>query len=255
MRIDRTAALITGGASGLGAGTAEVLAAAGAKVALLDMNLEKAGETAARVGGIAVRCDVADEDSVLGAIAEAEGRQGPARILVNCAGIGPHMKLLRKAGPHPLDMFAKVIAINLIGTFNASRFAADRMAKLDPLEDGERGVIVNTASVSAFDSPGGGVAYAASKAGVVGMTLPMARDLSPYGIRVVTISPGPFETPLYRTMPDEMTDKLVSYSLFPHRAGRAAEFGGLVRHIVENVMLNAENIRLDAGNRPPATYV
>ena len=254
MRIDGEAALVTGGASGLGAGTAAALLAAGARVALLDVDLERAQETAQRAGGLAVRCDVTDEDSVLGAIAEAERCNGAARILVNCAGIGPHMKLLRRAGPHPLDIFVKVLSVNLIGTFNCCRLAANRMAELEPLAEGERGVIVNTASVSAFDSPAGGCAYAASKAGVVGMTLPMARDLSAHGIRVVTISPGPFETPLYRTMPDEMTEKLVDHSLFPHRAGRPEEFGAMVRHIVENAMLNAENIRLDAGNRPPRSY-
>jgi len=254
MRIEGQAALVTGGASGLGAGTARALAEAGAKVALLDLSAEKAAEVAAEVGGIALACDVADEASVARAVDAAAERHGPARILVNCAGIGPHMKLIRKSGPHPLEMFQRVIAVNLTGTFNCARYAAFAMAALAPLEGGERGVIVNTASVSAFDSPGGGSAYGASKAGVVGMTVPMARDLAPFGIRVMTISPGPFETPLYRTMPDEMTAKLASCNIWPQRAGYPSEFGGLVRHICENQMLNAQNIHLDGGNRPPSTY-
>ena len=255
MQLAGVAAVITGGASGLGAGTAEVLAEAGAKVALIDLDGARAAETAAAVGGVAIGADVTDAADVAAALAEAADSHGPARILVNCAGIGPHNRTLRQSGPHPLDLFERVVAVNLTGSFNCSRLAADAMAKLDPLDDGERGVIVNTASISAFDSPAGGAAYAASKAGVVGMTLPMARDLAPHGIRVMSISPGPFSTPLFHTMPDDMTTRLVTYSAFPSRAGRPREFGALVQQIVENPMLNGDVIRLDAANRPPASYV
>ena len=255
MKINGLAAIVTGGASGLGAGTAEVLAAAGARVAVLDVNEGLAAETAAKVGGIAASCDVTDEADVIAALDKAARAHGPAQIVVNCAGIGPHNKTLRRTGPHPLDLFEKVVAINLTGTFNVSRLAAAAMAEMEPTAGGERGVIVHTASISAFDSPAGGAAYAASKAGVVGMTLPMARDLAPHGIRVVSIAPGPFSTPLFHTMPDDMTERLTTYSPFPGRAGRPAEFGSLVQQIVENPMLNGETIRLDAANRPPASYV
>ncbi len=249
------AAIVTGGASGLGAGAATVLIEAGARVALIDLNADQLAETAAELGALAAPADVTSEAEVTAALARAAEAHGPARILVNCAGIGPHARTLRRSGPHPLELFERVVAVNLTGTFNCCRLAAQAMAELDPLAGGERGVMVNTASISAFDSPAGGAAYAASKAGVVGMSLPMARDLAGVGIRVMSISPGPFETPLFRTMPDDMVDRLVAWTPFPSRPGDPLEFGRLVRQIVENPMLNGENIRIDGANRPGRSYV
>ncbi len=249
------AAVVTGGASGLGAGAAAVLAEAGARVTLLDVNAKALAETAAEIGGRAATADVTSETEVAAALAEAAAAHGPARILVNCAGIGPHARTVRQSGAHPLELFERVVAVNLTGTFNCCRLAALAMAALEPLAGGERGVIVNTASTSAFESPSGGAAYAASKAGVVGMTLPMARDLAGVGIRVMSISPGPFETPLFRTMSDAMVDRLMTWTPFPNRPGRPREFGRLVRQIVENPMLNGETIRIDGAHRPGTNLV
>ncbi|WP_414442916.1 3-hydroxyacyl-CoA dehydrogenase [Burkholderia sp. 22PA0106] len=240
--------LITGGASGLGAGTARMLAAAGGKPVLADLNRE-AGEALAReLGGVFVACDVTREDHAQAAV-EAATQLGTLRGLVNCAGIAPAAKTVGKDGPHALDLFAKVVSINLIGTFNMVRLAAAAMAANAPNGYGERGVIVNTASVAAFDGQIGQAAYAASKAGVAGMTLPLARDLSRNAIRVMTIAPGIFETPMLLGMPQEVQDALGAMVPFPPRLGKADEYAMLVRQIFENPMLNGEVIRLDGAIR------
>ena len=255
MKLSGVAAIITGGATGLGAGTARVLAEAGAKVALLDLKEAEMSETAAAIDGLALACDVTDETAVSRALEQASAAHGVARIVVNCAGIGPHNKIVRGKGPHSLDLFEQVIRVNLTGTFNVCRMTAYAMIDLEPRDDGERGVLINTASTSAYQSPAGGCAYGASKAGVAGMTLPMARDLAEYGIRVMAIAPGPFQTPMFETMPPDMTDRLVGYNAFPKRTGNPLEFGRLVKQIAENRMLNGEVIRLDAGGMPPASFV
>jgi NAD(P)-dependent dehydrogenase (short-subunit alcohol dehydrogenase family) len=243
------AAVVTGGGSGLGQATARVLARAGARVTVLDLNGEAAARTAAEIGGHAVACDVSDAASVEAALAEARDRHGPARICVNCAGIVAGGRVVGKKGAHPLDAFAKVVTINLIGTFNVMRLAAEQMSGLDPLEDGERGVIVNTSSVAAFEGQIGQCAYAASKGGVASLSLPAARELAPRGIRVVAIAPGLFETPMIAGMPPEVHASLVASTLHPHRLGRPAEFGELVLHIVGQPMLNGSTIRLDGALR------
>jgi NAD(P)-dependent dehydrogenase (short-subunit alcohol dehydrogenase family) len=242
-------AIVTGAGSGLGEATARALAAKGARVALLDLGVDRAGKVAADIGGVAVKCDVASADSGEAAIAEAAKRLGPARILVNCAGVVLGMKTVGKDGPHPLDQFARVIGINLVGTFNMIRLFADRAQKLEPLVGGERGVIVNTASVAAYDGQIGQAAYSASKGGVVGMTLPVARDLSRSGIRVCTIAPGIFKTPMMAGMPQEVQDSLGAAVPFPPRLGEPSEYAALAVHIVENQMLNGETIRLDGAIR------
>jgi NAD(P)-dependent dehydrogenase (short-subunit alcohol dehydrogenase family) len=242
-------AIVTGAGSGLGEATARTLAARGARVALLDLGLERAEKVASEIGGVAIRCDVASAESGEAAIAEAARRLGPARILVNCAGLAIGMKTVGKDGPHPLDQFARVVAINLIGTFNMIRLFADRAQKLEPLAGGERGVIVNTASVAAFDGQIGQAAYSASKGGVVGMTLPVARDLARAGIRVCTIAPGIFKTPMMAGMPQEVQDSLGAAVPFPPRLGDPSEYAALALHIVENQMLNGETIRLDGAIR------
>jgi len=242
-------AIVTGGGSGLGEASARALAAKGARVAILDVGIERAAKVAADIGGIAVRCDVSSGDSAAAAIAEAAEKFGPPRILVNCAGIAIGVKTIGKDGPHPLDQYRKVIEINLIGTFNMIRLVADRAAKLDPLAGGERGVIVNTASVAAYDGQIGQAAYAASKSGVVGMTLPVARDLARSGIRVCTIAPGIFKTPMMAGMPQEVQDSLGASVPFPPRLGEPSEYAALALHIIENQMLNGETIRLDGAIR------
>ncbi|TIV23280.1 MAG: 3-hydroxyacyl-CoA dehydrogenase [Mesorhizobium sp.] len=242
-------AIVTGGGSGLGEATARALAAKGARVAILDVGIERAAKVAADIGGIAVQCDVSSGDSATAAIAEAAERLGPPRILVNCAGIAIGVKTIGKDGPHPLDQYRKVIEINLIGTFNMIRLVADRTAKLDPLAGGERGVIVNTASVAAYDGQIGQAAYSASKSGVVGMTLPVARDLARSGIRVCTIAPGIFKTPMMAGMPQDVQDSLGAAVPFPPRLGEPAEYAALALHIIENQMLNGETIRLDGAIR------
>ena len=242
-------AIVTGGGSGLGEASARALAAKGARVAILDVGIERAAKVAADIGGIAARCDVSSGDSAAAAIAEAAEKFGPPRILVNCAGIAIGVKTIGKDGPHPLDQYRKVIEINLIGTFNMIRLVADRAAKLDPLAGGERGVIVNTASVAAYDGQIGQAAYAASKSGVVGMTLPVARDLARSGIRVCTIAPGIFKTPMMAGMPQEVQDSLGASVPFPPRLGEPSEYAALALHIVENQMLNGETIRLDGAIR------
>ncbi|UDL88631.1 3-hydroxyacyl-CoA dehydrogenase [Mesorhizobium sp. PAMC28654] len=242
-------AIVTGGGSGLGEATARALAAKGAKVAIFDVGIERAAKVAADIGGIAIQCDVSSADSGAAAVAEAAGKLGEPRILVNCAGIAIGVKTVGKDGPHPLDQYRKVIEVNLIGTFNMIRLVADRTAKLEPLQGGERGVIVNTASVAAYDGQIGQAAYSASKGGVVGMTLPVARDLARSGIRVCTIAPGIFKTPMMAGMPQDVQDSLGAAVPFPSRLGEPSEYAALALHIIENQMLNGETIRLDGAIR------
>jgi NAD(P)-dependent dehydrogenase (short-subunit alcohol dehydrogenase family) len=247
MRTEGIAAIVTGGGSGLGAATARALAARGARVAVIDIDQDKAEAVAAEIGGIGLTCDVSSEKADE-AIAAAEARHGVARILVNCAGIGPAGRTVGKDGPLPLDVFSRVLMVNLVGTFNMIRLAAARMIKADPIGE-ERGVIVSTASVAAFEGQIGQVAYSASKGGVVGMTLPIARDLAQYGVRVNTIAPGIFLTPLLMTVSEEIRASLGAQVPFPSRLGDPAEFAALVVHIVDNPMLNGETIRLDGAIR------
>ena len=250
MEIRDNAFLITGGASGLGAATARLLVENGGKVVLADLN-QAAGEALAKeLGGVFVKCDVSREEDATQAV-EAATKLGTLRGLVNCAGVAPAAKTVGKDGPHPLDSFARTISINLIGTFNMIRLAAESMAGNTPGEDGERGVIVNTASVAAFDGQIGQIAYAASKAGVAGMTLPAARDLAPAGIRVVTIAPGIFDTPMLGTLPEDRRAALSADVVFPKRLGDPAEYGAMVAAIVETGYLNGETIRLDGALRMP----
>ena len=250
MKIEGQAALVTGGGSGLGEATARELARLGAKVAVLDVNLEGAQRVAKDIGGIAAKCDVTDTESVQAAIDAAAAAHGPARILMNIAGIGTAKRVVQKDGSAaPLEDFARVVNVNLIGTYNASRLFAAACAKLDALEDGERGVMLFTASVAAFDGQVGQQAYSASKGGLVGMTLPMARDLAQHGIRVCTIAPGLFSTPLMRQLPEAVQASLAASIPFPSRLGKPEEFASLAAHIVTNTHLNGEVIRLDGALR------
>ncbi len=249
MNIDGQIALVTGGGSGLGEATARALAAAGARVAVLDLSKERAEGVAAEIGGLGLGCDVSSGEGAEKAVAEVVDALGVPRILVNCAGIAVGSRTVGRDGPHPLDLFRKVIEVNLIGTFNMIRLFAARAEKLDPLAGGERGVIVCTASVAAFDGQIGQAAYSASKAGVAGMTLPVARDLSRAGIRVVTIAPGIFRTPMMAGMPQEVQDSLGAAVPFPPRLGEPSEYADLALHIVQNQMLNGETIRLDGAIR------
>lgn len=248
MKIQDTAVLITGGASGLGAATAELLAQQGAKVALLDLNEELGEALAARLGGVFVKANVTNEDEVIAAIEKATSEVGPLRILVNCAGTGYPMKTVSKGKPHDLSVFQKIIDINLVGTFSVLSKVAAKMTALDPLGE-ERGVIINTASAAAFEGQIGQVSYSASKAGLVGMTLPIARDLAQNAIRVVTIAPGLFHTPLLGSLPEEAQKSLGAQVPFPSRLGQPSEYAMLVKSIVENPMLNGETIRLDGAIR------
>ena len=243
------AALVTGGGSGLGAATAAALAKAGAKVALLDVNENAMHEVAAQTGALAVKCDVAEADSAARAIAEARAKHGAARILVNCAGIGPAKRMVGRDGPMPLADFERVIKINLVGTFNMLRLMAADAAQLPPLEDGERGVIVSTASVAAYEGQIGQAAYSASKGGVVSLTLPAARELAQSGIRVNAIAPGIFLTPMLMGLPEEVRQSLAASVPFPKVLGDPAQYAALVLHIVENRYLNGEVIRLDGALR------
>ncbi|MBU7574206.1 MAG: SDR family NAD(P)-dependent oxidoreductase [Hydrogenophaga sp.] len=250
MNIQGHAALVTGGGSGLGEATARELARLGAKVAVLDVNLDNAKRVAADIGGVALLCDITNTESLQAAIDQAAAAHGPARILMNIAGIGSAKRVVAKDGsPAPLEDFAKVINVNLIGTYNASRLFAAACAKLDALEDGERGVMVFTASVAAFDGQIGQQAYSASKGGLVGMTLPMARDLAQHGIRVCTIAPGLFSTPLMKQLPEPVQQSLAASIPFPPRLGKPEEFAQLAAHIVTNTHLNGEVIRLDGALR------
>ena len=250
MNIQGQAALVTGGGSGLGEATARELARLGAKVAVLDVNLANAQKVAAEIGGVACVCDVTSPDSMAAAIEQAAAVHGPARILMQIAGIGTAKRVVGKDGnAAPLEDFARVVNVNLIGTYNAARLFAAACAKLDPMEDGERGVMVFTASVAAFDGQVGQQAYSASKAGVVGMTLPMARDLAQHGIRVCTIAPGLFATPLLKELPEPVQESLAKSIPFPQRLGKPEEFAQLAAHIVSNGHLNGEVIRLDGALR------
>jgi NAD(P)-dependent dehydrogenase (short-subunit alcohol dehydrogenase family) len=251
MNLKDTAAIVTGGGSGLGAATAEMLAAQGVKVTLFDMNEEAGNAQAAKIGGRFAKVNVADEAQVLEAVEAAEKAHGVARVLVNCAGIAYGAKTVGKENkPHLLDQFRKVIEVNLIGTFNTISKVAARMATAEPVGE-ERGVIVNTASVAAFEGQVGQAAYSASKGGVVGMTLPIARDLAPLGIRVVTIAPGTFWTPMMAGLPQEVQDSLGKQTPFPSRLGKPEEYALLAKSIIENPMLNGEVIRLDGAIRMP----
>jgi len=249
MNVKGHAAIVTGGGSGLGAGTAKALAAAGAKVALLDVNMDGAEKVAKEIGGIAIKCDVSNAADGEKAVAAAREKHGAARVLINCAGIAPAARIVGKDGPLALDAFARVINVNLIGSFNMMRLAAADMAKLEPQADGERGVIVSTASVAAFEGQIGQAAYAASKGGVAALTLPAAREFARSGIRVLTIAPGIFGTPMLLGMPQAVQDSLAAQVPFPSRLGTPAEYAKLVMHILDNVMLNGEVIRLDGAIR------
>jgi len=252
MDIQGLSAIVTGGASGLGEATARYLAENGVKVTIFDMNTERGEQVASELGGQFFQVDVTSAESVENAIKAAEEKHGVARIAVSCAGIVIGQKTVgRENKPHDLDAFQKVITVNLIGTFNIIRLAAARMAEQEPLENGERGVLVNTASIAAYDGQIGQVAYAASKGGVVGLTLPVARDLSKLGIRICTIAPGIFGTPMMLSMPQEVQDALGATVPFPSRLGYPEEFAKMVQTICENPMLNGETIRLDGALRMP----
>ena len=254
MQIDGSSAVITGGSSGLGAATSRELAQAGARVAIFDLNKDEGKRLASQLNGVFVHCDVADESSATRAFLTAEKQHGTAQLLINCAGIAPMARIVRRSGPHELTTFEEIIRVNLTGTFNCVRLAAASMAKLDPEKNADRGVIINTASVAGFDGNVGSVAYAASKAAVAGMTLPLARDLAEYDIRVVAIAPGAFDTPMYGSLEQRVANKMLNDILSPKRMGQPPEFAKLVRHIIENQMLNGEVIRLDAGIRMAASY-
>jgi 3-hydroxyacyl-CoA dehydrogenase/3-hydroxy-2-methylbutyryl-CoA dehydrogenase len=253
MRIDGVSALVAGGASGLGAATVRALHEAGARVVICDLNPEKgealAGELGERAGF--VEANVMEEDQVRAAVEAAAEAGGGLRISVCCAGIGWAQRTAGKQGPHDLEIFHNVIKVNLIGTFNVLRLAAATMVDNEPGDGGERGVCINTASIAAFDGQIGQVAYSASKGGIVGLTLPAARDLASRGVRVVTIAPGTFDTPLLAALPQEARDELGAQIPFPNRLGEPAEFAALARHIVENPMLNGATIRLDGALRMP----
>ena len=252
MQIHKNTFIVTGGASGLGGAVSRMIAADGGNVVIADVQSDK-GEALARelgAGARFIRCDVTREEDAMAAIQAAQAL-GTLRGLVNCAGVAIGEKTVGKEGPHALPNFARVIGVNLIGTFNMIRVAADAMAKLDATADGERGVLINTASVAAYDGQIGQAAYAASKGGVVGMTLPIARDLARQGIRCVTIAPGLFATPMLLGMPQEVQDALGKQAPFPSRLGKPDEYAALAKHVIENVMLNGETIRLDGAIRLP----
>jgi NAD(P)-dependent dehydrogenase (short-subunit alcohol dehydrogenase family) len=250
MEIKNCAAIITGGASGMGAATARLLSAKGAKVALFDMNKAAGDKVAAELGGIAVECDVSNPDSVTKALAEAAKAHGVARIVINCAGIVHAKRMVGKEGPLPLDEFRKIIEVNLIGTFNVMRLAAAAMIPLEALgESGERGVIINTASVAAYEGQIGQTAYSSSKGGIVSLTLPAARELGQFGIRVMTIAPGLVDTPMFAKLSPEARASLSVAVPFPKRLANPEEYAMLAEHIIQNPMLNGECIRLDGALR------
>jgi NAD(P)-dependent dehydrogenase (short-subunit alcohol dehydrogenase family) len=253
MKIDGSVALVTGGASGLGEATVRALVARGGKAVAVDLNAER-GEALAKELGPAVafvRADVTDPDQVQAAVDRAS-ELGPLRVAVSCAGIGWAQRTVGRDGsPHDLKPFTQVITVNLVGTFNVLRLSASAMSKLDPTPEGERGVVVNTASIAAFDGQVGQIAYSASKAGVAGMTLPAARDLAKVGVRVLTIAPGTFDTPMLAMLPQEARDALASQIPFPPRLGNPSDYGALAAHLVENGYLNGEVIRLDGALRMP----
>ena len=249
MEVKGQAAIVTGGASGLGAATARTLAAAGAKVAVLDINEKAAAEIAAEIKGIAVACDVADSAGAEAAIKKAADAHGAARILISCAGVGPAKRIVGRDGAMPLADYERVIRINLIGTFNMLRLVAAAMQGLPAFADGERGVIVNTASVAAFEGQIGQAAYSSSKGGVAALTMPAAREFAQFGVRVLAIAPGIFGTPMLRALPQEAQDSLGASVPFPKRLGEPREFAALVMHCIHNGYLNGEVIRLDGALR------
>lgn len=249
MQIDGMAAIVTGGASGLGAATAKELARLGAKVAILDLADIKGNAVADDIGGAYFRCDVADAPSAEAAITSATARHGTARILVNCAGIGTAARVVGRDGPMPLDTFERVVRVNLIGTFNMLRLVAAPLSLSEPLADGSRGVIVSTASVAAFEGQIGQAAYAASKGGIASMTLPVARELARFGIRAVTVAPGLFSTPLLDGLPEDTRSALAANIPFPARLGAPEEFARLVVALIENDYINGETVRLDGALR------
>jgi NAD(P)-dependent dehydrogenase (short-subunit alcohol dehydrogenase family) len=249
MQIQGLTALVTGGASGLGGATAWRLAGHGANVVIVDLNESVGAAWAQKIGARFVKADVSDEAQIQGAIDEAKSAFGALHVLVNCAGVGMALRTIGKEGAHPLDIFERVIRVNLIGTFNCIRLAAMVMSENEPNDAGERGVVINTASVAAFDGQIGQAAYSASKGGIVGMTLPIARDLSRTGIRVMTIAPGLFDTPLLAGLPEPARQSLGQQVPFPSRLGDPAEYAQLAQSIIENPMLNGETIRLDGALR------
>lgn len=250
MDVSGQAAMVTGGASGLGAATAEALAAAGAKVTIVDLNQDLGRAAAQEIGGLFVQADVSDEAQILDALAQGRAAHGGLRVLVNCAGIAATIKTTSSRGAHPLDVYERVLKVNLVGTFNCIRLAATEMAAEEALAAGERGVIVNTASIAAYDGQIGQAAYSASKGGIIGMTLPIARDLARTGIRVCTIAPGIFDTPLLQaTLTPEIKEALESAVPFPPRLGDPVNFARLALQIVENPMMNGETIRIDGALR------
>jgi NAD(P)-dependent dehydrogenase (short-subunit alcohol dehydrogenase family) len=249
MDIRGHAAIVTGGASGLGAATAGMLAEAGAKVAILDVNDDGANAVAKKVGGLAVHCDVTDADGTARAIGAARDKHGIARILINCAGIGPAKRIVGRDGPMPLEDFTRVVTINLIGTFNVMRLVAAAMQAVEPLQDGERGVVICTASVAAYEGQIGQAAYAASKGGVVALVMPAAREFAQFGIRVNAIAPGIFSTPMLHALPEAAQQSLAASVPFPKLLGTPPQYASLVRHMIENRYLNGEVIRLDGALR------
>lgn len=251
MQLNGTVAIVTGGGSGLGAESARELAKGGAKVAVLDRNLAGAQAVADEIGGIAVECDVSDAEAAKAAVAKVGDTLGVTRILVNCAGIGTAKRIVGRDGPMPLEDFSRVITVNLIGSFNMMRLVGAEMSKLEPLEDGERGVIISTASVAAYDGQLGQAAYAASKGGIVSLTLPAAREFAQFGVRVLALAPGLFLTPLLAELPDEVQKSLGDSIPFPKRLGKPEEFAELVAHCVTNKALNGEVIRIDGALRLP----
>ena len=249
MLMQDTAAVITGGASGLGEATARLFRASGAQVTILDRDAERGAAVAAEIGAHFAQTDVTDDASAKAAIGSAMAAMGKINAAINCAGIATAEKTLGRDGPHSLDHYNRVIGVNLVGTFNIARLAAAEMAKNEPTADGQRGVIVNTASVAAFDGQKGQVAYATSKAGIAGMSLPMARDLAREGIRVMAIAPGIFLTPMLMSLPEEVRDQLATDVTCPRRLGDPAEYAALARFIVESGYLNGETIRIDGALR------
>ena len=253
MKIEGSVALVTGGASGLGEATVRALVGGGGKVAILDRPQSAGAQVAASLGKAAIftPADVTSEAEVAAAVQRAVEAYGALHVAVNCAGVGAAMRTVTKQGPMPLQVFTTVIEINLFGSFNVIRLAAAQMATNQPNDEGERGVVINTASTAAFDGQIGQAAYSASKGGVVGMTLPIARDLASLGIRVVTIAPGTFDTPMLSLLPEPQRQALAAQIPFPSRLGRPSEFAALACHVVENAMLNGETIRIDGALRMP----
>jgi NAD(P)-dependent dehydrogenase (short-subunit alcohol dehydrogenase family) len=249
MDVKGHAALVTGGGSGLGAATASALAAAGAKVALLDVNLDAAKAHAEKIGGIAIKCDVSDSDSATAAVKEAREKHGIARVLINCAGIGTPKKILGKDGPQPLADFERIVRVNLIGSFNVLRLFAADLQNAEALADGERGVCISTASVAAFEGQIGQAAYAASKGGIVGLTLPAARELAQFGIRVLAIAPGIFLTPMLLGLSEEVQRSLAASVPFPKLLGKPEQYASLAMEMVRNNYLNGEVVRIDGSLR------